>query len=109
MSQSMTEADCSEQNLKDVDILFSMAIDLARCRSLSNGTLLEYYEHILRFGLTLKSDDILSIGLALLARQIVHSQAVCTTNTVTLHDLTKRLTRLINNPVEEYQSYTLII
>ena len=111
MLQSMTEADYLEKNLKGVDNLFSRAIDLTRCSSrsqMSNGTLLEYYEHILRFGLTLKSDDILSIGLALLVRHVVHSQAI-TTDTFTLDDLKERLLQLLENPVEQYQSYTLIV
>jgi hypothetical protein len=57
----------------------------------------------------LKSAEILSIGLALLVRQIVHLQAIGTTKTFTLNDLKERLTRLLKTPGEQYQSYTLII
>jgi hypothetical protein len=102
----MTEADCSEK--KGADTLFSKAIDLIRCKSLSSGTPLKYYEHVLRFGLTLKSIDILSIGLALLVRQAIQSQAI-TIDTFTLNDLKERLIQVLETPAEQYQSYTLIV
>jgi hypothetical protein len=94
----------SESN---VDTMFDKKIDLARCESLSNGTRVKYYPCVLQIGLSLQSTDIIRIGLGLLIRKIVDVQADAIS--FTLGDLHERLMCMLIKPVEQYQSYTLVI
>jgi hypothetical protein len=94
----------SESN---VDTLFDMKFDLARCENLSNGTALKFYPCVLQIGLSLQSTDIIGVGLGLLIRKIVDVQADATN--FTLGDLHKRLMCMLIKPTEHYQSYNLIV
>jgi hypothetical protein len=74
--------------------LFNKAIDLARCDSVSDGTSVKHYKHVLRVGLALKSRNLMKIGLALLTRQTVDLQPETYGNAFTLNHLYERLMSL---------------
>lgn len=87
----------------EMTTLFNKAIDLSRCESLSDGTNVNHYKHVLRVGLALKSIDLMKVGLALLIRQAVDSNAYATA--FTLSDLYDRLMRLSIKPPVHYRNY----
>lgn len=84
------------------------AIDLARCKLLSDGTSVKHYKHVLRVGLRLKSRELMTIGLALVIRQTVDLQPEAYANSFTLSDLYEKLMSLSIKPVEHYRNYEII-
>lgn len=89
-----------------MNTLFNKAIDVVQCESLSDGTSIKHNKHVLRVGLSLKSKDLMKIGLALLIRQTVDPHAYPTA--FTLSDLYETLMRLSVKPAEHYRNYEFV-